>query len=210
MLAGDFQTAIHSYDTRRSGWEAGAQVGCNRQFGGFVVGIEADLNWADVRNSVTATYLPFPSANPLFTISTSNETVSTRMDWFSTVRARGGLVFDRWFVFGTGGLAIAHFRSNTSVVYGANGTSPVFANAQHFGSAERTRVGFAFGGGVEYAWDNNWSIKAEYLYMTFQPWSYSSPLTAPAGVAPGYTWVTSVRAQEHIARIGINYRFVGL
>jgi outer membrane immunogenic protein len=209
LLLGDFQTAIHSYDTRRSGWEAGAQVGCNHQVGMFVLGVEADWNWSDVRNTASATYLPFPSANPLFTISTSNEAVSTRMDWFSTVRARGGWAFDRWLVFGTAGLAIGHFRSSTSVVYGSNGTSPVFANAAHFGSAERTRLGFAVGGGVEYAIDNNWSFKAEYLYLAFNPWSYSSPLTAPAGVAPGYSWTTSVHAQEHIARVGINYRFGG-
>jgi outer membrane immunogenic protein len=211
LLAGDFATALHSYDSRRSGWEAGGQVGCNHQWGMFVVGIEADFNWADVRNSASATYLPFPSANPAFTISTATETVSTKMDWFSTIRARGGFAFDRWLVFGTGGLAIGHFRSDTSVVYGSNGTSPVFANASHIGSAEKTRLGFAVGGGVEYAFDNNWSLKAEYLFLNFEKWSYTSPLTAPPGaVGAGYNWVTDVRSREHIARIGINYRFGGI
>jgi outer membrane immunogenic protein len=207
LLDGDFASASHSYDTRRSGWEAGAQVGCNRQWGTLVAGVEADFNWAGARSDVSATYLPFPSANPLFTISTSNENISTRLDWFSTVRGRAGLAFDRWLPYITGGLAIGHFRSSTSVAYGSNGTSPVFANAVHVGGAERTRLGLALGAGLEYAFDNNWSLKAEYLYLNFQTWSYSSPLIAPAGVAAGYTWTTNVRSQDHIARVGFNYRF---
>jgi opacity protein-like surface antigen len=188
----------------------GVQVGCNQQWGTFVAGLEGDFNWSGAKSSVTAFYTPFPSANPLFTISQATETISTRMDWFSTVRARGGLAFDRWLVFASGGLAIGHFRSDTSVVYGTNGTSPVFANSSHFGSNEQTRFGFAVGGGFEYAFGNNWSAKAEYLYMDFGTWAYNSPLTGPAGVAPGYSWATSVRPREHIARVGINYRFGGI
>jgi outer membrane immunogenic protein len=211
LLTGDFVAAQHSYSSTNSGWEAGAQIGCNRQFGSFVLGAEADFNWSGLRTSVNAFYPPFASVSTGgFTISRANENISTRMDWFSTVRARGGFAFDRWLVFATGGLAIGHFRSNTSVIYGADGTSPVFANSQHIGSNERTRLGFAVGGGVEYAFDNNWSLKAEYLFMDFGTWTYSSPLVAPAGVAPGYLWVTSVRSREHIARIGINYRFGGI
>jgi outer membrane immunogenic protein len=209
LLTGDLVSAQHSYTSDNSSWEAGAQVGCNQQWGSFVAGLEGDFNWSGARTTVNAFFAPFPSANPLFTISQATETISTRMDWFSTLRARGGLAFDRWLVFATGGLAIGHFRSDTGIVYGANGTSPVFANSAHFGSSEQTRVGFAVGGGFEYAFDNNWSAKAEYLFMDFGTWSYASPLTGPAGVAPGYSWTTSVRSREHIARVGINYRFGG-
>jgi len=44
--------------------------------------------------------------------------------------------------------------------------------------------------------------------MNFGSWSYASPLVAPAGaVGAGYTWNTTVSAREHVARLGINYKF---
>ncbi len=174
----------------------------------FLIGLEGDFNWSSLRSNVNAAYTAFPSANPLFTISPATETLSTRLDWFSTIRGRGGFTFDRWLVFATGGLAIGHFRSSTSVVYGTSGTSPVFSGASHAGENTTTRLGYAIGGGVEYAFTNNWSLKAEYLYMNFGSWSYASALAAPAAAATaGYAWTTNVSAREHVARVGINYKF---
>jgi len=69
-------------------------------------------------------------------------------------------------------------------------------------------AGLGRGAGAEYAINNSWSLKAEYLYLDFGNWSYTSGLVTPAVAVPaGYTWTTSVRAREHIARIGVNYRF---
>jgi outer membrane immunogenic protein len=64
------------------------------------------------------------------------------------------------------------------------------------------------GGGAEYAFADNWSLKGEYLYMDFGTYSYSSPLiaaTAPFG--PGYSWSSSVREREQLVRVGLNYKF---
>jgi outer membrane immunogenic protein len=208
LLLGDFTSAVHSYAASDSGATVGGQVGCNKQYTWFLIGLEADINWSSADASVTAAYAPFPSANPAFTISQSAEAVSTRMDWFSTIRARGGVTFDRWLVFATGGLAIAEFKSSTNITYLANGTSPVFANASHIGQNSQTRLGAAVGGGVEYAWDNNWSVKAEYLHLEFGSWSYVSPLVAPAAaIGAGYSWTTTVRPREDMVRVGVNYRF---
>jgi outer membrane immunogenic protein len=205
---GDLTTARHSYRQTDSSGTAGGQVGCLMQVGQIVLGGEADLNWSDVDTTVLGSFAPFPSANPAFTISQANEALSSRMNWFSTVRARGGVAFDRFLVFATGGLAIGHFNSTTSVVYGANGTSPVFANSSHVGSSSDTRLGLAIGGGVEYAFNNNWSIKAEYLHLHFEQFSYTSALVTPAvAAAAGYSWTTTVRPREDILRVGVNYRF---
>jgi outer membrane immunogenic protein len=79
------------------------------------------------------------------------------------------------------------------------------------GSASPTRSGWTIGGGVEWAFANNWSVKAEYLYLDFGTWSYISPNTSNAGgpAAPTFTFATNVRSREQIARIGVNYRFGG-
>jgi outer membrane immunogenic protein len=39
-------------------------------------------------------------------------------------------------------------------------------------SASQTRVGSTVGGGVEYKFTRNWSVKAEYLYIDFGSSSY--------------------------------------
>jgi len=113
LLAGDFASALHSYGSTNSGAEVGGQVGCNRQWGSFVAGVEADFNWSSLRNSISAAYGAFPSANPAFTISPETEALSTRLNWFSTIRGRAGFAWDRWFLFATGGLAIGQFSSTT-------------------------------------------------------------------------------------------------
>jgi outer membrane immunogenic protein len=209
LLPGDLAAAQHSYRANGDGATAGGQVGCNMQFGSLLLGVEGDLNWANARTSVNAAFAPFPSANPAFTISQETESLSTRLDWFSTVRARGGIALDHWLLYATGGLAIGHFRSSTNVAYGANGTSPVFANSLQAGESTTTRLGLAVGGGVEYAVNANWSVKAEYLFMTFGSFSYASPLLAPAAaVGAGYSWATTVTPREHIFRVGLNYRFM--
>ncbi|MBB3019414.1 outer membrane immunogenic protein [Microvirga lupini] len=63
----------------------GAQVGYNYQIGSFVLGLEADINYADFGGDDD-----FDSE-----------------DWFGTVRARAGVAFDRALVYATGGFAFA-------------------------------------------------------------------------------------------------------
>ena len=55
-------------------------------------------------------------------------------------------------------------------------------------------MGWAVGGGVEYAFTNNWTVKAEYLYMDLGDDYYSS-----IGDNSGLT--------ANVVRAGINYKF---
>jgi outer membrane immunogenic protein len=69
-------------------------------------------------------------------------------------------------------------------------------------------VGWAAGAGAEWALTNNWSVKAEYLYLRFDAFSYASPLIAAAvPFAPGYAWSTTITPREHVLRFGVNYKF---
>ena len=64
------------------------------------------------------------------------------------------------------------------------------------------------GGGVEVALGNNWSAKAEYLFVDFGASSITSSnlinLTVPA---PGQPFTHSVDLKADILRLGLNYRF---
>jgi outer membrane immunogenic protein len=161
------------------------------------------------RPSVNAAFPAFVSANPAFTIPPHVESVSTRLDWFSTFRGRLGFTpIDRLLLYGTAGLVIADVKSDTTVAFGTFPVLPVYNGALHVGSDSNVKAGAVVGGGGEYAFAPNWSVKAEFLYFWLKGSSYLSPLVAAVpAFAPGYAWNTNVNMHEAVARVGINYRF---
>jgi outer membrane immunogenic protein len=134
--------------------------------------------------------------------------VTSDLNWFSTFRGRAGVAVDRLYVYFTGGVAWGDVRSTTAVTFaGGGGPAFVYDGAAHFGSRSGTQWGGVIGGGAEYAFWNNLSIKAEYLYLSFQGEKYFSPLTAPPGISPRYLWHTTVQPNDHVFRVGLNWRF---
>ena len=73
-------------------------------------------------------------------------------------------------------------------------------------SSSDTLVGWTVGGGVEWAFAPNWSVKGEYLYMDFGSISTSTNVASAAFVNPN-VFSTSVDLKANIVRAGINYRF---
>jgi outer membrane immunogenic protein len=61
-------------------------------------------------------------------------------------------------------------------------------------SASSTYSGWTVGGGIEWAFMNNWSAKAEYLYIDF-------------GNGPAVSAFVSGKMTDNIARLGVNYHF---
>ena len=124
----------------------GGQIGYNMQFGMFVAGVEADIQAID-----------FERINPRLAGGRNNvnrnRNNEDEVDAFGTVRGRLGLAFfDRGLIYATGGLA---WKSDE----GNNG-----GNRNNGGSEN---IGFTVGGGVEYAFTNNLSLKVEGLYVDF-------------------------------------------
>jgi len=198
----------HSYTTNGSGSDFGIQAGCNMQVRLVILGAEADWQWSGVTSTVNAFYPASAAANPAFTIAPHTESVSTRLNWFSTLRGRVGIDFDHLLIYGTGGLVLADVKSDTAVNFSTFPVLPVFNGALHAGSNSTTRGGAVVGAGVEWCVLPNWSVKAEYLYMWLNGFSYTSPLVAAAApFAPGYSWTTNVNLHENIVRVGLNYRF---
>jgi outer membrane immunogenic protein len=209
-FASDIAALSNSYSTTNSGWEAGVQVGCNRQWGVVVLGVEGDWQWTGAKTSVDSSFAAFPNVgNPAFTDAAHTEHVDVTQKWFATARARAGFTpWERVLVYGTAGIAWADFESNTAVTFATFPVNPAFNGAAHIGSASSTQVGGVVGGGIEWAIANNWSVKAEYLYMWFKGFNYASPLVAAAApFAPGYAWNTNITPREQILRIGVNYKF---
>lgn len=98
--------------------------------------------------------------------------------WFGTLRARAG--FTPWgnvLLYATGGFAFAGLEAQL------NGLSE-----------DRTHVGWTVGAGAEVALNAAWSVKAEYLYL-----SYASRAYTITGADHGF--------DNNLIRFGVNYRF---
>jgi outer membrane immunogenic protein len=135
----------------------GVQAGYNFQTGPWVLGVESDVGYGHpVKSSAIG---------------------RVEKDWSGTVRARAGYAFDNVLLYGTGGLAWAHFKVDDSA-----------ANLRR----TTTRAGWTLGAGAEYAINQNVSVKGEYLYADF----------GKANVGAVQHDLT-----DHLVRVGVNYKF---
>ncbi|HWZ10329.1 MAG TPA: outer membrane beta-barrel protein, partial [Xanthobacteraceae bacterium] len=98
-------------------------------------------------------YPGFPRA--FFTVGSA-----ASADWLVTARPRLGFALDQWLFYVTGGVAVA--RPTAEYAFADSGGTIESA------TIARTRLGYAAGGGVEVALGNNWSAKAEYLFVDFR------------------------------------------
>lgn len=165
-------------------------------------------------------------AHPICTTTVTTATTTTnnnewRKEWFATLRARAGfLVEPTWMIYGTGGLAFAgaKFSTNsnmtttttTTITNGIGqivnpcppciaGGSPTVTStsASSAFSSTSDRVGFAVGAGVEKLLSQNWSVKAEYIFMDFGKHTFL------AGTGDD----TSISLVENVVRVGVDYHF---
>ena len=167
---GSYDRAADLIMGKPSGGVVGGQLGYNYQFGNLVVGVEGDLNasWESKNRSPIA-----------------GMTTKGSLDWFGTLRGRVGFAADRALIYATGGYAGGEVKSSVLNVV------PAFTE-----TTSSWRNGWALGGGIEYAFTNSISAKAEYIYT-----SMGSRLLFPVNLPTNSTFSNSV------VRAGVNYHF---
>lgn len=153
-----------------NGVVGGLHAGYNQQFGSIVAGVEGDFEATSMKGSTAF----------------AGTLLKTRAPWQGSLRARVGVAFDRALIYATGGVAFASLRNEVIV--------PPFAS-----STSTTRAGWTVGAGVEYAIDNNWSVRAEYRYTDYGRFNVGF---FPLGSA-------NTRFRENAVRVGVSYRFGG-
>jgi outer membrane immunogenic protein len=185
-----FLNAAGTRSFRPTGFIGGGQFGYNWQAGNFVLGIEADAQFQDLSASSVV--------NPVIPGTGGIMTQSVKSDFLATVRPRVGVAFGSALFYATGGLAVGTVKNFDALT----GVPPITESA--FTSS--TRVGWTAGGGVEWGFTPNWSVKAEYLYVDLGTSSHRTP------DFPGFTLtgiVFNSHFTEQVARVGINYRWGG-
>ncbi|AMS43167.1 MULTISPECIES: outer membrane protein [Aminobacter] len=172
---GDTQFKFNS-----NGFLGGVHAGYNWQSGQLVYGVEFDFTGANIDKTVANSMMPM-----------SNESFSTKIDWFSTARVRLGYSIDRFLPFVTGGAALGHIRSS----YDDNDPSQ-----NNHAVADEVVGGWTIGAGAQYALTDNWSVRAEYLFVDLND-SQGSLLDGNDRYR--YDFDNNI----HAVRLGASYRF---
>jgi outer membrane immunogenic protein len=183
----------YSYDTGSSAI-GGGTLGCNWQTSNWVFGIEGEGGYLRLDENVAD---PFSAG-----LDTRS---STRIgDWYGVIAGRLGIAFDRTLIYAKGGVGFTEIKGSIidTCVVGACG--PGTLNA----SGKETKAFWVAGGGIEWAWSGNWSVKAEYLFLGIDH-DLSVCGAGGAGAAGSTFCGTQSVAGIHTAKIGLNYRFGG-
>ncbi len=187
-----------------TGFTGGVQAGRLWQNNSLVYGLEADFGAFKLNASrqASANYpaSTWVSSTNVYTIKSSVDT-----DWLFTARGRVGWAFSNVLAYATGGLAVTSIDvSNSFQDNFANGGVPG-ASGNWNGSG--TKIGWTLGGGLEWALNRYWTVKAEYLYLDFGSVSASGRITHPGFGGYSEAISTSTDVTAHIARGGINFKF---
>lgn len=164
------QTVIY-YDEMEEIFEpegllAGVQAGGNWQHESFVLGVEGDISWSGL-------------SAPLNEEGDINDDINASIDWLATLRGRAGFDLNGVMPYVTGGLAASGLTfDDDGDVY------------------SETLTGYVLGSGLEAKVDENWSIKAEYLYANLGETAY-----------PEIDEDERNDIEVHIVRFGLNYAF---
>lgn len=157
----------------------GAYVGYKFQVTPSVVlGLEGDIEGGSVKKSI----------NPIAFAIPFGSNIALTNDFRASIRARAGLSVDRALFYVTGGVAFANFNLKST-----------WGNAAFSEQWNQGRSGWTLGGGIEYAFANNWVGRLEYRFSSFGNFSHFSPVVGP----------TTQRVNDSAIRVGLAYKFGG-
>jgi outer membrane immunogenic protein len=159
------------------GFDLGLHAGLGTRFASQLLyaGIEADIDLANLKGS---------AANP----NAGLITASSKDDVFGTVRARLGVfLLPTLMVYGTAGLAYG----DPSASFTLAGPNPTTFNSSS------TKMGWAAGGGVEFALTGNWLARAEWIRVDL----------GKITVTDGAVATLTAPFQVDLFRAGVSYKF---
>jgi outer membrane immunogenic protein len=178
--------------TNPSAFIGGVEAGSRYQIAKLVVGWEADITWGNLNGTNTTSF-----TSPAFPGVTMTRSLTTDTRWVATTTSTVGVAHNDWLLYGKAGVAF----ENVSYTDHWSAAGPLFS-----GTGSNSRTGWTVGTGVEWAFNGNWSLKAEYDYLDFgnKNVAVSGTLASGTGFAP------AIQDSNHINQFkaGLNYRFL--
>lgn len=148
----------------------GAGGGYRWQSENWVYGLQADIAATSLRGSDRC-----PGAD---------WTCGSELEWLASIRGQLGYTRGNWLIFGTAGIAA--------------GAEKIFVEQAPDHSADtEINSGYVVGAGIEYALDDRWSLKGEYLHYDFGRRHYTL----------GGDIRHLLRFDVDTLRVGVGYRF---
>ena len=165
------------------GFLGGVQVGYNYQFeNNIVLGAEAEVSFGDMSGAGS------------WAASDGPRDAAFNFDAMLTAGPKLGLAADHWLFYGEGGLA----------ALSGEYTHRNYVSGNTFRD-DASELGWFVGGGVEYAFNSNWSTRVEYNYVDFGGNGVNLSGTRSNGT-PG-TAVFDVDQSFQVVKVGLNYHF---
>ena len=209
-VAGQMQTIVPSApismdgiaSNAQDGFMGGAQIGYNYQWSNSILlGVEADIQGSNTRGASRTSGAVTHALTGVTIVGSTG--IQGGVDYLGTVRGRIGYLWNpTLLLYGTGGFAYGGAFANVAQVAGAGD------NSLWFGGGQRSQLltGWTAGGGVEWMFMPNWSLKAEALYWDLGRMNIETATFNPT--IGGNSWGrSSVNYSGVTARAGINYHF---
>jgi opacity protein-like surface antigen len=214
VLAGTYPVRFYN----GAGFIGGAQAGYNYQLAlgkgmkDLVLGLETDIQGLTVSDSQYVSNLGLSYLNRGGHVFTGGN-YSRSIDYLGTLRGRIGLVLKPTVLaYVTGGLAYGGVSFSGQGVGDIMTATGALAGVGFGGSSlSDTKAGYALGGGVEWMFLPNWSVKAEYLYYNLGTYTTNSPRLdvrlATGATVSNNANIDSITFDGHVLRAGVNYHF---
>jgi outer membrane immunogenic protein len=168
--------------SNNSGVFGGGHIGANYQINQFVIGVEGSFAGTSLSNNHYDAY--------------TDTTLHSNTNWIASVDGRLGLTgwFDRTLIYAIGGAAWTN--GEATITAGPSWVIPgAWSNSVNW---NKTLSGYDVGGGVEYAFTPNWTVRVEYRYYNF-----GNNNNAAVYWAPQRNWTLN----ENVVKVGLTYLF---
>src|SRR5579864_554922 len=140
-----------------NGAVVGGQIGCDYQFpSNFVLGVEGAVSGGTTKGSRSVALPDSPPDTALVTVKT---------DFVPTLTGRAGYAVDHWLFYAKGGVAWASSKYSVSGTF--SGAGAIVPGIPFDFEGLSLRTGWTAGGGVEWAFTDDWSARLEYDYYDF-------------------------------------------
>jgi outer membrane immunogenic protein len=180
----------------------GGYIGFNWQVAPqWLIGIEADLAWADTTRRIGGVPGTFGTSG-LYAPPTAASFDSwwVKQRWDASARVRVGFVASTWLIYATGGVTLQSIEVGASC--SGTGDSWCMDGVARSEPVVYGRTGWTVGAGAEAALAPNWLARVEYRYTVFGNIDYTF-FTMPQTVDDV---ATSVKLQTQTILAGIAYK----
>lgn len=203
----DFQHIIRQYLRGKTGlYLYDETISDSVESNHFLGGVQAGYNWQVTNNIVAGLETDFQltklKGTTQYSLDRYPDTqfdVTSKLEWFGTVRARVGFVpIERVMIYATGGFAYGKVKSSITR------TGPNDFLGYDGANLSKINTGWTAGGGTEYAINDKWNLKLEYLYMDL---GKNSIYREEPDWIEGSGLFVDRKVTLQTVRVGLNYKF---